>query len=74
MKLASVASMSSEHDLISQLNTAEDVVEIGILLPANRAADLIQVARSRRESVGHLIRRLIDQELASVRHASQSAG
>lgn len=70
MKLASVASMSSEHEIVPQIDLSEDVVEVGILLPANRAADLIQVARSRRESVGHLIRRLIDQELASACRAS----
>ena len=67
MKLASVASMMSEHDSSPQSIMAEDVVEIGILLPANRAADLIQIAKSRQVSVGHLLRKLIDRELAQDR-------
>ena len=64
MKLASVASMLSEQTSPTLLNSLEDVVEIGILLPANRAADLIQIAKARHESVGHLLRKLIDRELA----------
>ncbi len=44
---------------------AEDVVELGLLLPANRAADLIRLAKDRQESVGHLLRKLIDRELAT---------
>ena len=64
MKLASVASMMSEQGSALQSTTAEDVVEIGILLPANRAADLIQIAKARQESVGHLLRKMIDRELA----------
>ena len=67
MKLASVASMTSEIDLNHSSRPGEDVVEIGILLPANRAADLIRIAKSRRESVGHLLRQMIDRELAAAR-------
>lgn len=63
MNLARVASKLSEQSPISPLEIADDVVEIGILLPANRAADLIQMAKSRRESVGHMIRAMIDREL-----------
>ena len=62
MKLASVASMMSEQ---TPVMTSGDVVEIGILLPANRAADLINIAKARQESVGHLLRKLIDRELAT---------
>ena len=67
MKRASVASMMSEPALPAVLQNPDDVVEIGILLPANRAADLIQIARSRRESVGQLLRGMIDRELAAQR-------
>ena len=67
MKLASLVAMTSEHRPSSTFELSEDVVEIGILLPANRAADLISIARSRRESVGQMIRKLIDRELAASR-------
>ena len=67
MKVARVGSKSSDQEREIALGTSEDVVEIGILLPANRAADLIRIARSRRESVGHMIRKLIDLELATAR-------
>ncbi len=67
MKLASVAAMMSEQIPGTSLTNLDDVVEIGILLPASRAADLIQIAKSRQESVGHLIRKMIDRELAAQR-------
>jgi hypothetical protein len=41
-----------------------DVVELGLLLPANRAAELLRLAQDRHESVGQLLRKLIDRELA----------
>jgi hypothetical protein len=46
-------------------NRADHVVELGLLLPADRAADLIRLAKDRQESVGHLLRKLIDRELAT---------
>ena len=67
MKLAGLASKMSEPNQTSSHSSSEDVVEIGILLPANRAADLIRIAQSRQESVGHMIRKLIDTELATAR-------
>jgi hypothetical protein len=36
------------------------VVEISLLLPANRAEALVALSRRRRESVGQILRRLID--------------
>lgn len=52
----------------SRTNSAETgsdgVVEIGLLLPAKRAADLIRLAQNRHESVGQVLRRLIERELA----------
>jgi hypothetical protein len=44
--------------------TSNDVIELGLLMPANRAAELIRLAQARQESVGHLVRKLIDRELA----------
>lgn len=70
MKLAAVASMTSEDCRQIDPSHADDVVEIGILLPAKRAVDLIELARGRRESVGQMIRRLIDRELMLVRAAN----
>lgn len=66
MKLASVASMMSEdvHDV--EPKPTDDVVEIGILLPAKRAVDLIELARGRKETVGQMVRRLIDRELMAI--------
>lgn len=69
MKLASVASMKSEQFASAIGKTSNDVVEIGILLPANYAKDLIEMAKSRRESVGHMLRKLIDRELAAARRS-----
>ncbi len=67
MKLATVGSKSSNTHHELDLGAAENVVEVGILLPVNQAADLIQMAKSRQESVGHMIRKLIDRELATTR-------
>ena len=44
-------------------NASDDVVELGLLLPANRAADLLRLAQDRHESVGQLLRKMIDREL-----------
>ena len=45
----------------------EGVVEIGLLLPVNRAADLMSLAKTRQESVGQVLRKLIDRELSDAR-------
>jgi hypothetical protein len=42
----------------------DGVVEIGLLLPAKRAAALLRLASDRHESVGQVLRKLIDRELA----------
>ena len=44
--------------------THDDVVEIGLLLPTNRAAALLKLAQERHESVGQVLRKLIDRELS----------
>ena len=48
---------------LSQSNFADDVVEIGLLLPANWAVALIELSKKREESVGQLIRTCIGREL-----------
>jgi hypothetical protein len=45
-------------------NASDGVVEIGLLLPSQRAAQLLQLAQDRHESVGQLLRKLIDREIA----------
>ena len=43
--------------------TRQDVVEITLLLPASQAEALIALSRSRRQSVGQILRGLIDRAL-----------
>jgi hypothetical protein len=43
--------------------TYGDVVEIGLLLPANRADALVELSRRRQQSVGQILRGLIDRAL-----------
>ena len=43
--------------------STESVVELGILMPAQRAKDLVELARRRRQTVGEILRDLINQEL-----------
>ena len=40
------------------------VIEIPLLLPAHRAEALVALSRSRRESVGQILRQMIDHALA----------
>ena len=41
----------------------DEFVEIGLLLPKNRAAALLQLARERHETVGQILRQLVDRAL-----------
>ena len=45
--------------------TGGEVVEVNLLLPVGRAEALIDLARRRRESVGQLLRRWIDEALTA---------
>ena len=40
-----------------------DVVEIGLLMPASWADALLEMSKRRRQSVGQILRGLIDREL-----------
>jgi hypothetical protein len=64
MNSTTIASMMSGNRPEPRHGESEGVVEIGLLLPAQRAAALLRLARDRRESVGHLLRKMIDRELA----------
>lgn len=41
----------------------EGMVEIGLLLPTKRAEALLKLAKERRESVGQILRRMIERGL-----------
>ena len=61
-----IASMMSGSRSNPALGGPSNVVEIGLLLPANRAAALLRLAEDRRESVGQVLRKLIERELADL--------
>jgi len=44
---------------------SDDVVEIGLLLSSRRAEALLALSRQRHQTVGHIIRGLIDQAIAT---------
>jgi hypothetical protein len=44
---------------------SDEVVEIGLLLPAHRAEALLALSRQRRQSVGQILRGLIDQAISN---------
>ena len=59
-------SAASVSDLVPSLaltGSRDDVVEIGLLLPAHWAIALVELSKQRRESVGQLLRALIGQAL-----------
>ena len=64
MKTPFAASMMGGQVLEMPVKASDGVVEIGLLLPATRVAELLQLAQVRHESVGQLLRKLIDRELA----------
>jgi hypothetical protein len=45
------------------VNPFGDVVEIGLLLPAHRAHALLELSKRRQQSVGQILRGLIDRAL-----------
>jgi hypothetical protein len=45
----------------------DDFVEIGLLLPTNRANALLELAHNRGETVGQILRRLVDLALSENR-------
>jgi hypothetical protein len=47
----------------SVLPSPEEVVEIGLLLPKNWAEALIELSKRKQQSVGQILRRLIDRAL-----------
>jgi hypothetical protein len=59
-----IASIMNERVAKLPAKPSDDVVELGLLLPANRVAELLRLAQARQESVGQLLRKLIDRELS----------
>lgn len=59
-----IASMTSAPGGDKTPRGNDGVVELGLLLPTNRAAALMKLARERQESVGQLLRKLIERELS----------
>ncbi len=47
----------------SPADPSDDFVEIGLLLPRSRASDLLRLARERQETVGQILRKLVDRAL-----------
>jgi hypothetical protein len=44
-------------------SSSDAVVEVALLLPANRMAALMDLSRRRQQTVGQILRRLIDRAL-----------
>jgi hypothetical protein len=64
METLMIASLMGENPKTHNIEASGGVVEIGLLLPANRAAALINLAKDRHESVGQVLRQLIERELS----------
>jgi hypothetical protein len=50
---------------LSGTNSLHDVVEIGLLLPADWAAALIELSKQRQQSVGQILRSFIGRGLVA---------
>ncbi len=59
----SAAACSDLAATLSGRGAPEDVVEIGLLLPASWATALMELSTKRQESVGQLLRSVIGQAL-----------
>ena len=64
MNMDTFAAMLGSHRPDADAQGTENVVEIGLLLPTKRAAALLRLAKDRRESVGQVLRKMIERELA----------
>ena len=66
MNTHSIAALMGGHPTAKGEEAVHGIVEIGLLLPANRAAALLKLAKNRDESVGQVLRRMIDHELVTI--------
>lgn len=67
MKIPALNTISGTTSPSLFKDSAADVVELALLLPAKRAEALIDLSRRRRQSVGQILRQLIDDALAEDR-------
>ena len=65
MGIPTMAAKAGIDALTLGMGRRDDVVEVALLLPAHRAEALVALSRQRRESVGQILRGLIDRALAS---------
>ena len=65
MNISPVSALTGKLPVEKAEQLAHDIIEVGLLLPANRMAALLDLARTRDETVGQMVRRLIDRELAA---------
>ncbi|WP_435015305.1 hypothetical protein TA3x_002844 [Tundrisphaera sp. TA3] len=69
MPTQSIAALMGEHPTKTGEGPMHGVVELELLLPAHRAAALLSLARDREQTVGQVLRQMIDQELSRARSA-----
>jgi hypothetical protein len=58
--------LATPHAVPAQIHLGkplDEFVEIGLLLPKNRATALLQLARERHETVGQILRKIVDRAL-----------
>ena len=58
-----MSSLSGSPALGKGIHPPGEIVEIGLLLPANRADALVELSRRRHQSVNQFLRGLIDHAL-----------
>jgi len=59
-----MASMPGTKASQSGMTCYGDVVEVGLLLPANWAEALVEMSKRKQQSVGQLLRAMIDRGLS----------
>lgn len=62
---SSMATISGVDATFLGDRASSEVVEIALLLPAQRVEALVALSQKRRQSVGQILRRLIDRALAA---------
>jgi hypothetical protein len=63
MEIQTMPSLTAPIGIASSADVAGEIVEIALLLPKNRADALVQLSRQKHQSVGQILRSLIDRAL-----------